>query len=190
MSVAAVPLQQQQMRLMMGLFVVSEAIFFAVLIMAFLVYHGEIEPTASNVLSMERAGFATGVVLLSSATVEWMRRAFALGATRAFRTALLASIALGAGFIAIEVAELGGLLAMGYDPNSGFFGTTFTTLTGFHLLHVVFAWLAFGVLLIGSTLGKLRQAHTPAVEAVAVLWQFVNVVWVVILFVVYLGVVI
>jgi len=63
-------------------------------------------------------------------------------------TWLLATIALGATFVAGQGAEYWGLLQRGVTVHTNLFATTFFTLTGFHGLHVCIGLLALLIVLV------------------------------------------
>ena len=100
---------------------------------------------------------------------------------------LLITIALGSLFVGIQCYEWWHLHHEGLWFNTGgVYGSSFFVITGFHGLHV-----AIGVLLILWCF--LRQlftrcftpSHHPALANVALYWHFVDVVWIVVLTLLY-----
>ncbi len=65
------------------------------------------------------------------------------------------------------------------------FGTSFFTLTGFHGLHVMLGLLALCILLGLAMAGDFQTGQSNAIRAVALYWHFVDWIWVLIFFVVY-----
>ena len=110
----------------------------------------------------------------------------ALAARHGSRSWLVATIALGAVFLAGQGSEYARLLASGIGPGRELFGTTFFTLTGLHGVHVLGGLVALFALLAAHI--RRRSGLRPvAFEAVGLYWHFVDAVWVVVFSVVYLG---
>jgi len=167
------------------LFVVSEAIFFLMLIMAYVFYHRSHGngAQAAQVLDPLRTG-AFSVALLASSLTLWraerrVRSGHPAGAW------LAATFALGAIFLVGQVREYLGLVHRDVTISRDLFGTTFFTLTGFHGLHVA-AGLVVIAILCGLALARRGAFVDTGIEAASVYWHFVDGVWVVIFAVVYL----
>ena len=91
---------------------------------------------------------------------------------------MIATVALGAAFLAFQVYEYGEAYTHhNLTLESGIYGSTFFMLTGFHGLHVTLGT----IMLIVITLRCMKGHFTPkshfAFEAVAWYWHFVDVVW-------------
>lgn len=176
-------------KLAMGVFIASEAVFFAFLIAAYIYYSGAAlrGPTASNSLHPARTMFFTLCLLASSGTL-WMadRR---LAAQRAgFRLWLALTILLGAAFIAGQAQEYIGLIAKSITPERNLFGATFFTLTGFHGFHVICGLISLCALFALASGRSFGQRVTSGFGAVSMYWHFVDAVWIVIFSLVYLTV--
>jgi cytochrome c oxidase subunit 3 len=128
----------------------------------------------------------TAILLLSGLTVTLALWALKRNARRRLTAWLVATIALGATFIALQVHEyLYAYQELGLTLRSGVYGSTFFMLTGFHGLHVT-----LGVIMLLAILGRVLKGHfTPrehfGFEAVALYWHFVDVVWLVLYLFVY-----
>ena len=91
---------------------------------------------------------------------------------------LIATIALGLLFVALQAYEYGHAYAdLNLTLESGVYGATFYMLTGFHGFHVT-----MGAIMLMAILGRAMKGHfSPhnhfAFEAVAWYWHFVDVVW-------------
>ena len=133
-------------------------------------------PRPSKVLTLHRALNATWIVGAISISAELMRRSFDAGRRNGFRALLVLTTLLECSFLCITGIELWSLLELGLNPNSGLFGTTFGTLSGFHLLHVAGGLLALVILLVADFGRILRPVHAAGVEAVSMFLQFINVV--------------
>jgi heme/copper-type cytochrome/quinol oxidase subunit 3 len=178
-----------KIRMAMLLFVASESVFFILLIIAYVVYH-RTSPSAvdaSIYLDIPRTAVFTASLISSSITMWRAGVNFRSGRRRAASRWLLATIALGAMFLAGQGSEYASLIHKNVTISRDLFGTTFFTLTGFHGLHVF-----IGIVMLFTLFGIEQRrgfAHRPeAVEAVSIYWHFVDVVWMVIFPTVYLWV--
>ncbi|HYK63996.1 MAG TPA: cytochrome c oxidase subunit 3, partial [Patescibacteria group bacterium] len=96
---------------------------------------------------------------------------------RLLRRYLLATLALGVTFLAVQGSEWVRLVAHGLRLSSGAYGGTFYILIGCHGAHVTAGviWLACVVWLALGGRYNARNAH--AIELCAVYWYFVCAVW-------------
>jgi heme/copper-type cytochrome/quinol oxidase subunit 3 len=178
-----------RIRLAMLLFVASEAVFFILLIIAYVVYHATTASSADALryLDVPKTGIFSACLFSSSFTVWRAGVHFRNGRRRAALAWLFATIALGAAFLAGQGTEYASLIRKNVIINRDLFGTTFFTLTGFHGLHV-FIGLAMLGTLFGLELKRGMQRRPEAVDAVSIYWHFVDAVWLIIFPVVYLWV--
>jgi heme/copper-type cytochrome/quinol oxidase subunit 3 len=178
----------ERTRLGVVLFIVSEANFFLLLICAYVFYHrsGGQGPAAANSLDVFKTGLFSLALFTSSATV-W-RAGVNLEKRRRGKVGfwLLATIVLGAVFLAGQAREYAQLLREHVTISRDLFGTTFFTLTGFHGLHVFLGLVMLSILLGITLIRSDREPTAPALDGVSLYWHFVDVVWVVIFSVVYL----
>jgi cytochrome o ubiquinol oxidase subunit 3 len=170
------------------LYLMSDAIIFALLFATYLVMLGNTAggPAGKELFSLERAAGETALLLLSSATFGFA--AVALASADKSRTLLwlLATAALGAGFLLLEFGEFRGMIAQGAGPDRSGFLSAFFTLVGTHGLHV-----SIGILWILVMIGQVlvKGLTTPVVSRLARLglfWHFLDIIWVAIFSVVYL----
>ncbi|MDQ2827520.1 MAG: cytochrome c oxidase subunit 3 [Chloroflexota bacterium] len=179
-------------RLGMLLFLASEAVFFTVLILAFVFYRGSPAnaggPSVFNALDVGRVAIFTACLYASSFTIIMSERSHKKGKDGGMKLWLLLTIGLGAAFLFGEATEYIDLTSrLGVTPNRDIFGTTFYALTGFHGFHVLIGLLLLTIMFILVMGGKFRGgAHPSAYNTVALYWHFVDVVWVVIFPTVYL----
>ena len=181
-------------------FVLSEATFFLMLVIAYVYYQGHPASSgeAARLLDPVTTGLFSLCLFASSYTVR--RAGIALRASRTSRLHLWlgATIGLGAVFLAGQVHEYLGLFRAGQSLGRDLFGSSFFTLTGFHGFHVL-----VGLVILASYLGlslagrvgatdrtestaRARTRDRDAFEAISIYWHFVDAVWVVIFAVVYL----
>jgi cytochrome c oxidase subunit 1/cytochrome c oxidase subunit I+III len=168
-------------------FIASEAVFFAMLILAYAYYTTRLQPGPSPTTSLERA--RTGVfslLLLSSSFTMWRAERSHERGHRAGIAWLVATIVLGLAFLGNQVAEYVGLLRAGVGMNTNLFSTTFFTVTGFHGMHVLVGLVALCVVLTLAIWGELDGARARWMRTIGYYWHFVDVVWIAVFTVVYL----
>jgi cytochrome c oxidase subunit 1/cytochrome c oxidase subunit I+III len=169
----------------MWTFIVSEGVFFIMLIIAYVVFNTSTRAAASH-LDVTRTGAFSVCLFASSFTIHRCGKSLARGRERAFRGWLFLTIVLGAIFLAGQAREYHGLFASGLDVDTSLFASTFFTLTGFHGLHVTLGLVALAVLLALALRGGIVGRHSSAVKAMSMYWHFVDVVWIAVFSVVYL----
>ena len=177
---------QSKARLGVALLILSEGSFFLILILAFALFHGDGEAAARRALEPGRA-FVFSLFLFASSFSIW-RAVVAAAADQASRARgwLLATLGLGGIFLAGQTLEYRRLFSIDVTAGSGPFGQTFFVLTGFHGLHVLAGLVAIGLLAAFSKRGPFNAARREGLEAVALYWHFVDLVWVAIFSIVYL----
>ncbi len=170
-------------------FIGSESLFFASLIATYLIYKGRDlgGPTAETILEVPLTTVTTFVLLMSSLTMVLAQDAY----RRTDRTWglrwLFATIVLGLIFLGGQVYEFSSFYHKGLTLQTNLFGETFYTMVGFHGAHVAIGVIILGALAAASLTRWFEKHHRDiAVEAAALYWHFVDIVWVVIFSVVYL----
>jgi heme/copper-type cytochrome/quinol oxidase subunit 3 len=178
-----------KIRLAMLLFVASEAVFFILLIVAYVIYHATSPSAAdpSRYLDVPRTAVFTACLISSSFTMWLAGIHFRAGRRRPALTWLLATMALGTVFLAGQASEYVSLIRKDVIISRDLFGTTFFTLTGFHGLHVIIGLIMLGTLF-GLQLKRRVTGRFEAVESVSIYWHFVDAVWMIIFPVIYLWV--
>jgi heme/copper-type cytochrome/quinol oxidase subunit 3 len=176
-------------RLASGCFIASEAMFFLLLIAAYIVFNRTTaERSAARVLDVGRTAVFTFVLLASSVTLWRAERALRNADRRGFLKWLGLTLGLGAVFLINQAAEYAGLLHRGVTISSSLFGSTFFTVTGFHGLHVFAGLVVLGIMFVLGKRGYLTSARSDTLGAVGYYWHFVDVVWIVVFSVIYLRV--
>jgi heme/copper-type cytochrome/quinol oxidase subunit 3 len=143
----------------MAMFLMAEAVFFFLLILAFVYFRG------SALLSL-RAGLLDTGLLLASTLSMWR-------AVTGSRLWLVVTIALGTTFLAGQGSQSLSLMRDGVTMSQGLFGTTFFTLIGVHGLHILAGLIALAIV------------PSSALRSMALYWYFFAAVWLVIFLVVY-----
>lgn len=161
-------------------FVTSESFFFGAIVVNYVAHREGGLALAREHLELLPTLIFSLLLFSSSAT---MARA---AGSRSARAWLVATLALGAGFLGGQATEYARLLLDGVTPASGSWASAFFTLTGLHGLHVSAGLVAIAALALTMTVrpGTVRPV---AIEAVGIYWHFVDAVWVVILSLVYVS---
>jgi cytochrome c oxidase subunit 3 len=162
-------------RLGLWLFLLSDAFVFAALLITRFNLLGLTRPHLNQLLGLA----ISSVLLVSSFFANRGEVAASAGDKRTFLSSIMVTIVLGTAFLLGVVAlEWPTAIAEGLTPSSGVAGAVFFMMTGMHALHVL-TGVVF--LLIVYRNGR-RGLYTPqkhyAVEAAAVYWHFVDVVWI------------
>ena len=129
-------------------------------------------------------GVNTAILVLSSA-VLWFGVQPSREKPGRLAAALVATILLGALFLALQMVVWAPLWKRGFRFDSGVYGSLFYGLTTFHALHVLAGLVALAWLLRGAKDGRYLSARQNPVRLTAMFWHFVDVVWVLMFVVVY-----
>jgi len=165
--------------------IAAESAIFVIFIVAYLFYAGKTlsGPTPSI---LHVPVFFTVCLLSSSLTIHAAVRSLSRWNRGAFEFWWLVTIVLGASFLvgtALEWRHL--ILDEGLTIRTNLFGTTYFSLVGLHAFHVTVGLLALAAVAVFGFFGKVERAHTRHLEVLSLYWHFVDVVWVVVLTVVY-----
>jgi cytochrome c oxidase subunit I len=168
-------------------FILSEAGFFAVLLLAYLFFyvHPQPGPTPRE-LDVPRT-LIFSVCLFASSFTFWRSEIAMSKRQRASMLGWLAfTVVLGGIFLVGQGTEYWKLFRTGVDVSTNLFATTFFTLTGFHGLHVLLGLVALLIFLWLAWRGDFASGPESAFEAAGYYWHFVDVVWVFVLLTVYI----
>jgi heme/copper-type cytochrome/quinol oxidase subunit 3 len=142
-------------KLGMAMLILTESVFFFMLLLAFIYFRDQSLKTAVATLSLRVTSLYTACLLISSLAL--------------WRSRITLAILFGGIFLAGQGAECIRILRSGVTMSQGLFGTTFFTLAGVHGLHVIVG------------LGLLAFAGRQS----GMFWHFVVAVWLAIFAVVY-----
>ena len=131
-------------------------------------------PNLSQILGL----IVTSVLLVSSYFMNRGETMMENGDRKGFIINTLATFVLGLGFlIGVVFVEWPNAIREGITPSSGTAGAAFFMMTGMHAFHVLTGLIFMLVVLRNARRGLYDEKHYP-VEAVAVYWHFVDVVWI------------
>jgi nitric oxide reductase NorE protein len=163
----------------MWILVWSELVAFGVLIGGFLVM-SFLHPESFSIAKLHLDARLASINTLVLITSGWLAAEAARSGSEKFRRfALMASAGLGFVFAAIKLFEYQGELRFVGDETFNAFFELYFMITAFHLAHVVFLGLL--MLLIA------RRPERSNVKLVTTVWHVVDIVWLVIFPIVYLG---
>lgn len=169
----------------MLLFVITEIMFFAAMISAFSIVKASSAiwpPPDQPRLPFEETAMNSVALLASGALLIWTQRRFENDRSSA-RGTLIASIALGAFFVAFQGYEWFSMLAQGLTLTSSTLGSFFYLIVGMHGFHAI---VAIGFLL--RVWLKLERGwlQPGQLASAGVFWYFVVGAWPLIYWQVYL----
>lgn len=172
----------------MVFFLCSEALIFANLIAAYLYLEIRNGGEGWKLESWYFPLFNTIILVSSSAVMHYAGNGIRKGNIKQLSLGLFFTLLMGTYFIGAQGVEYY-MLATGPEHlsmSASIFGSAFFTLTGFHGLHVTIGLIFLLITLIRSRLGHFTQKKHFGVEAAEMYWHFVDGVWVLVFFVVYL----
>jgi cytochrome c oxidase subunit 3 len=177
MSTQSIPLHDYHYktgtsRLGLWLFLLSDSFMFAALFFTRFYLLPGVRPELNQVLGL----IVTSVLLISSFFMNRGETAMAHGDRKTFLSSTLITIILGVAFLAGVIGIEWRTAPFG--PADGAQGAVFYMMTGMHALHVF-----TGVVFLLIVYNKARRGQYTAekhwgVEAAAVYWHFIDLVWI------------
>lgn len=169
-------------------FLLGDMTLFGAFFVAFVV-QGRADPSAfadgAAALGTTTGGVNTLVLLTSSLLVAHAVRAVREGRSGVARVLLAGTVACGVGFAVLKTGEYAAEVAAGNTPTASLLFTYWFVLTGIHLFHVAVGLVLLGVVwwrLRAGTAGRVRTA-----EGAAAYWHMVDLLWLVLFALLYLG---
>ncbi len=184
---------------MMGMyiFLASEVMFFGSLFATYFYLYGSHlvwpppPPSATNEFYVNwfPIPLLNTIILLSSGvTCHFASDAIAQDNRRRFFTLQIATIVLGLAFEAGQLYEFISAFQRGLNLTANTFASAFFAMTGFHGLHVLGGLVLLTLILYRASRGQFSSRHHVGVAAVTLYWHFVDVVWIFLFGILYLGV--
>src|SRR3954468_17000510 len=163
------------------LFVASECVFFAALFGAYFTIRShatEWPPPSPKITEGLKAWplptIATTFLILSSVTMQYSIWAIRRGDRATMMRFLKITLVLGGIFLAMQGYDYA---TLGFSIHDTVFGTTFFTMTGFHGAHVAGGLVFIYLMLARGWSGQLTREDHTGLEAAAIYWHFVDIVW-------------
>jgi cytochrome c oxidase subunit III len=162
-------------RLGLWLFLLSDSFVFGGLAVARFNLLGLTRPDLNQLLGLG----VTSVLLLSSFFMNRAETSMAHGDRKGFVIGILATLILGLGFLGgVLGVEWPSAIRAGVTPSANAAGAVFFMMTGMHAFHVLTGVIFLGIVLRNGARGIYSPEKHWAVEAAAVYWHFVDVVWI------------
>jgi cytochrome c oxidase subunit 3 len=158
-------------RLGLWLFFISESFMFGGLLASRFYLWGGTRPPLSQMLGL----VVTSILLLSSFFMNRAESAIAHDDRDRFLRSLLVTAALGAAFL---IGVVGFEWQGEIRPWDGVFGAVLFGMTGLHALHVLSGVVLILLIWNAGRHGRFSAERHWGVEATAIYWHFVDVVWV------------
>ena len=170
------------------IFLLSDIVMFSALFAAYavLVRATAGGPTGAQLFNQGSVAIQTACLLASSYTCGLM--SLAVNERRRDATYLFAVVtfALGAMFLALELREFAGMIAIGATPQRSAFLSAFFTLVGCHGLHVTAGLVWLTVMMTQVAVKGFRPNVQRRLLCFALFWHALDIVWVWLFTVVYL----
>ncbi len=163
------------------LFVASECVFFAALFGAYFTIRsnaGNDWPPAGiseGLKAWPLPAIATTFLVLSSVTMQFAIWAIRRGDRPTMLRFLKITLVLGMVFLGMQAYDYA---TLGFSIHDTVFGTTFFTMTGFHGAHVAGGVVFIYLMLARGWSGQLTKEDHTGLEAAAIYWHFVDIVWI------------
>lgn len=189
------PVVALHLRYGMIMFIASEVMFFVAWFWAFFdasLFTGEVQqvarigetggvwpPKGIEVFDPWHLPLVNTLILLTSGTtVTWAHHALLNNDREGLKWGLIATVALGVLFTAIQAYEYANAaFAFNRDNGGNIYGSTFFMATGFHGFHVIIGTIFLAVCLFRAMAGHFTPKQHFGFEAAAWYWHFVDVVW-------------
>ena len=128
----------------------------------------------------------TACLLASSYTCGLMSMAIGSRRYGAIYLSALVTFVLGAAFLALELKEFAGMIAIGAGPQRSAFLSSFFTLVGCHGLHVTAGLVWLVVMMAQVSIKGLSATVERRLLCFSLFWHALDIVWVWLFTVVYL----
>ena len=170
------------------IFLLSDIVMFAALFAAYavLVHATAGGPAGPQLFSQVNVAIETACLLASSYTCGLMWLAVSSRRRAAFYLAAIATLVLGAAFLALEIREFADMIARGATPQTSAFLSAFFTLVGCHGLHVTVGLVWLVVMMAQVAFKSLRASVVRRLLCFSLFWHALDIIWVALFSVVYL----
>jgi cytochrome c oxidase subunit III len=159
-------------RIGLWLFLFSDTFVFAGLLVSRYYLFNGVRPELNQILGL----VITTMLLASSFFMNRAETAMAHGETKSFFRSTLITLVLGTLFLIGVVGVEWQIVP--FTPGENAMSSVFFTMTGFHAFHVLTGLVFLGIVYRNARKGLYSAERHWPVEAAAVYWHFVDVVWV------------
>jgi cytochrome c oxidase subunit 3 len=170
----------------MMLFIISEIMVFGAFFTAYFfirVVNGDHWfPFQGHSLPVAVAGTNTAILVSSSFTLHWAETSIKRGNRFGLRAGILSTFLLGCTFLFVQINEY---VHIGFSPQNFAQGSIFYGLTGLHGAHVFIGLTLLAMVVVRSFRGHYSPEEHRGVEVPGIYWHFVDAMWIVVYFTVY-----
>jgi cytochrome c oxidase subunit III len=170
----------------MLLFIISEVMVFGAFFTAYffirVVQGDQWFPVQGHKLPVAVAFVNTCILVSSSFTLHWAEHGVKTGNRFALKAGILSTFLLGATFLFVQINEY---VHIGFAPHDFAQGSVFYGLTGLHGAHVFVGLTLLLMVVVRSWRGHYSVEEHRGVEVPGIYWHFVDVMWLVVFFSVY-----
>ncbi|RKD88071.1 cytochrome c oxidase subunit 3 [Halopiger aswanensis] len=129
----------------------------------------------------------TAVLIASSVTLHIAHEGIRDGHRRRFLGLLGLTVVLGLVFVGGQLFEYYELLVVEGTGVTDVFGSAFFALTGLHGLHVALGVVILAIVFVRALAGQFDADRHVAVATASMYWHFVDLVWVILVVILYVG---
>lgn len=173
-------------------YLMSDLVLFGTLFIAFAVLSSHIPPGTPSAKDLfgDSLGFVlteTMALLISSVTFGFAVLARFRNDASGVLKWLAITFLFGATFIGMEIYEFHHLVHAGHGPSTSAFLSAFFTLVGTHGIHVTSGLVWMAILMYQIKKNGLTLPNTRRLACLSLFWHFLDIVWICVFSLVYLG---
>jgi cytochrome c oxidase subunit 3 len=168
------------------LFIISEAMLFGSFFTAYFfirVVGNEPWPPHPFEFPVNVAIMNTCILVFSSFVVHWALVSIKRGNRIGLQVGLATTFLMGLAFLTTQINEY---FKAGFSIHDGAFASVFYGLTGLHGLHVFVGLTLLSIMNIRTLRGHFTPDAHMGVEMAGIYWHFVDVMWIIVFFTVYI----
>jgi cytochrome c oxidase subunit III len=170
--------------------ILTESALFAIFVVAYVYYMGKSlnPPFPREVIAFpSKTPWLASIALFSSSfTIVYAEKMMHKLDRKGFLIWWGITMALGAYFVLYSFMEWHELIYHeGLTISVNVFGTTFYSLVGLHLSHVLVGLILLSIIFVLTLFGKIPEDHIEHTEMISWYWHFVDGIWVIVLTLVY-----
>lgn len=121
--------------------------------------------------------YSTGVILMSSLTLQVATRYFKERDMKEYRLFLGITALLGVAFVVMQVLGFGKLKEMGLSLDGNVAGSFVYVIAGAHAIHVLGGVIALLVVFLKAFFGRIKNYGSVTIEVLGIYWHFVDILW-------------
>ena len=170
----------------MLLFIISEIMVFGAFFTAYFfirVVGGAHWPADGTTLPKVVAGFNTAILISSSGTIHYAQESIRKNNRLGLKLGMIGDLPARATFLFIQINEYAHI---GFAPQDHAQGSIFYGLTGLHGAHVTIGLMLLSFITIRSFRGHYSADGYRGMEIPGIYWHFVDIMWIVVYFTVYI----